>query len=141
MKKTLKMMLVILLGMAAMGAMSGCKKEVLYQYKCSFEDVYYLSGNESTAKAFMSEINAVLKKFNGKPEADPEVISEISKVVMMYNFNVIKGTLYLKKSPMDESSWITIKSFTMKYNFYYSPGQETEKEFVEIKCFIQNEDY
>lgn len=133
MKKTLKMMLVILLGVVAMGAMSGCKKEVLYRYKCSFEDIYYLSGNESTLRAFDSELKTVLNRFSGKPEADSEVIPAINDVVKMYNFDVIRGTLYLKKSPVDGTSWTTIKSFKMMYNPYYSPGKETEEELAEIK--------
>lgn len=133
MKKTLKMMLVILLSVAAMGAMSGCKKEVLYRYKCSFEDIYYLSGNESTLRAFDSELKTVLNRFSGKPEADSEVIPAINDVVKMYNFDVIRGTLYLKKSPMDGTSWTTIKSFKMMYNPYYSHDKETEEELAEIK--------
>lgn len=143
MKKTLKMMIVILLGVAAMGAMSGCKKEVLYKYKYfGLEDLYYISGNESTVRAFVSDLNAVMNRFDGKSFTDSEIIAAVEKVVTQYNWDVIKGTFYLKKSPKDANSWTTIKSFTMKYNFYYSSGEDAEEELGEIKCLIQDdEDY
>lgn len=142
MKKTLKMMLVILLGMIVMGAMSGCKKEVLYKYKYfGLEDLYYITGNESTVRAFFSDLDAVMNRFDGTHFKDSELIAAVQKVVTQYNWNVIKGTFYLKKSPKDANSWTTIKSFTMKYNYYYnSPGKMTENEFGEVKCSIQIED-
>lgn len=136
MKKTLKMMLVILLGVAAMGTFSGCKKEVRYEYKYfGLEDLYYITGNESTVRAFFSELNGVMNRFDGTNFTDSDIISATQKVVTQYNWDVIKGTFYLKKSPANADNWTTIQTFTMKYNFYYSPNKGLEEKNVEIEVF------
>lgn len=140
MKKTLKIMLVILFGVAAMGTFSGCKKEVRYEYKYfGLDEMYYISGNESTVRAFFSELDGVLNRYNGTNSTDSDIVSATQKVVTQYNWDVIKGTFYLKKSPLNADSWTTIGTFTMKYNFYYSTGNGIEGKIVENENFIQNE--
>lgn len=140
MKKTLKMMLVILLGVAAIGTFSGCKKEVRYEYKYfGLDEMYYISGNESTVRAFFSDLNSVLNRFDGTNFTDSEIVSATQKVVTQYNWDVIKGTFYLKKSPLNADSWTTIGTFTMKYNFYYSTGNDSEEIIAETENYIRNE--
>ena len=81
MKKTLKMMLVILIGMAVLGTTSGCKKEVQYEYKYfGLEEMYYITGNESTVRAFFSELDGVLNRYNGTNSTDSDIVSATQRL-------------------------------------------------------------
>ena len=128
------MTLVILLGVAFMGTFSGCKKQVRYEYKYfGLEEMYYITGNESTVRAFFSELKGVLNRFDGTDFTDSDIITATQEVVTQYNWDVIKGTFYLKKSPLNADNWTIVQSFTMKYNFYYSPNKRLEEKLVEAE--------
>ena len=125
MKKFQTMMLMMLVAFMGM-AVQSCgddddkvKVEVYYGFDVS--KVKIISGYDSTADAFIKDLNKALESFQGKEVTDELVIQRVQSVVDAYDNDVIFGTLVLKigNTPNLESMR-TLKTFNMTVNPKYT---------------------
>jgi len=128
MKKTLKMMLVLLVGITAMGTFTSCTKDdpdAQYSYKYfDVENLSYYVEQETTALAFVAALNDVMYSFDGTNFTDSDIIAATQEVVNDYNNDAIWGTFYLKKCKVGDDNWKTIKTFRMTRG--YKANSSTE---------------
>ena len=125
MKKFQTMMLMMLVAFMGM-AVQSCgddddkvKVEVYYGFDLS--EVKYISGYDSTAEAFIKDLNKALESFQGKEVTDELVIQRVQSVVDAYDNDVIFGTLVLKTgSTPNLDSMRTLKTFNMTVNPKYT---------------------
>jgi len=87
---------------------------IYYQFD-GLEELKYITGNESTVAAFLTELNSVKEQYAGTSFNESDLISDINIVVSKYDNGVISGTFYLKKSTSGGESWSQVKSWTMKF--------------------------
>ena len=125
MKKFQTMMLMMLVAFMGM-AVQSCgddddkvKVEVYYGFDLS--KVKIISGYDSTAEAFIKDLNKALESFQGKEVTDELVIQRVQSVVDAYDNDVIFGTLVLKTGNTPNlDSMRTLKTFNMTVNPKYT---------------------
>ena len=124
MKKFQTMMLMMLVAFMGM-AVQSCgddddkvKVEVYYGFDLS--EVKYISGYDSTAEAFIKDLNKALESIQGKEVTDELVIQRVQSVVDAYDNDVIFGTLVLMiGNTPNLDSMRTLKTFNMTVNPKY----------------------
>lgn len=126
MKKTVIKIAIAIAVVLALSCLSGCsklKKELFttayYKY-FGLEEMYYIIAEESTAVKFFSELGSVLEKYDGTDFTESQLVNDVDKVARKYNYGVVEGTFYLKKSSDEDGPWTNVKSWDMTFNSKYN---------------------
>lgn len=120
MKKTLKLMLVLLFAVITTTAFNSCTKETIrYHYRYNgVDNLEYKIGHETTANNFVRDLNNVMNSLDGTEFSDSDIKSKTRTVVNRYNNGYLEGTFYLQKSSSSSGPWSNIASYTLTSPYF-----------------------